>query len=199
MAKLYYQGHGSFRITSEDGRVIYVDPYAGDGYGLPADIILVTHQHGDHNQINLCTKNKGCRVISNKEALAGGKHRSFSIDGIEIEAVVAKNLMHDPKKCVGFILTVDGVKIYAAGDTSRTVQMNSFAARKLDYALFPCDGVFNMGLKEASVCAQIIGARHNIPIHLKLSSLFSERRAKRWKAPNRLIIKPGEEIELQNG
>ena len=30
MAKLFYQGHGSYRITSNDGRVIYIDPYAGD-------------------------------------------------------------------------------------------------------------------------------------------------------------------------
>jgi hypothetical protein len=42
MAKLYYQGHGSCRVTADDGRVIYVDPYAGGGYDKPADIILVT-------------------------------------------------------------------------------------------------------------------------------------------------------------
>ena len=48
MAKLYYQGHGSFRLTSQNGTVLYVDPYAGDGYLLPADYILVTHEHGDH-------------------------------------------------------------------------------------------------------------------------------------------------------
>ena len=46
MPKLFYQGHGSFRLTANDGRVIYVDPYAGEGYDLPADIILVSHQHG---------------------------------------------------------------------------------------------------------------------------------------------------------
>lgn len=33
MAKLLYQGHGSYRITAGDGRILYVDPYAGDGYG----------------------------------------------------------------------------------------------------------------------------------------------------------------------
>ena len=31
MAKLLYQGHGSYRITADDGRVLYVDPYAGEG------------------------------------------------------------------------------------------------------------------------------------------------------------------------
>jgi len=50
---LLYQGHGSYRLTANDGRVIYVDPYAGGGYDAPADVILVTHGHGDHNKIGL--------------------------------------------------------------------------------------------------------------------------------------------------
>ena len=48
MAKLLYQGHGSFRITTDEGKVIYVDPFAGEGYDLSADGILVTHGHYDH-------------------------------------------------------------------------------------------------------------------------------------------------------
>jgi hypothetical protein len=39
MPKLYYQGHGSYRLTADDGRIIYVDPFAGDGYEKPADLI----------------------------------------------------------------------------------------------------------------------------------------------------------------
>ena len=53
MPKLLYQGHGSFRLTTDDNRFIYVDPYKGKGYDMPADIILVTHQHSDHNKIKL--------------------------------------------------------------------------------------------------------------------------------------------------
>ena len=44
MAKLLYQGHGSYRITADDGRVLYVDPYAGEGYDKPADIVIITHE-----------------------------------------------------------------------------------------------------------------------------------------------------------
>ncbi|MDR1532399.1 MAG: MBL fold metallo-hydrolase [Clostridiales bacterium] len=218
MAKLFYQGHGSYRITADDGRVIYVDPYAGadtiplhkllhpcqdpqkdksGGYDLPADFILVTHQHGDHNQIQLVTQKPGCRVITNAEALAGGKHNSFDLGGgLTVEAVEAKNLNHSPEKCVGFIITVDSVKIYASGDTSTTEQMKSFAARELDYALFPLDGVFNMGLKEGAECARIVGAKHNIPIHLKPGALYDRKKADKWDAPNKLIVEPGDEIEL---
>jgi L-ascorbate metabolism protein UlaG (beta-lactamase superfamily) len=197
MPKLLYQGHGSYRLTANDGRVIYVDPYAGEGYDdAPADIILVTHQHGDHNQVQLCARKRDCRIITNKEALAGEKHNSFDIDGILIQAVEAKNFMHNPKKCVGYIIAVDGVKIYAGGDTSKTKQMDTFADMKLDYAILCGDGFFNMGLKEAAECARLIGAKHNIIIHLKPGALFDRKRAEKWDAPNKLIVEPGEEIPL---
>jgi L-ascorbate metabolism protein UlaG (beta-lactamase superfamily) len=58
MSKLYYQGHGSYRFTTNDGCVIYIDPYAGDGYDLPAYLILVTHDHSDHNQVQLVAQKR---------------------------------------------------------------------------------------------------------------------------------------------
>ena len=193
---LLYQGHGSFRITSKDGIVIYVDPYAGEGYDAPADIILVTHQHGDHNQIDLITQKPNCEIIQNIEALEGGEHNSFDIEGILIKAVWAENKNHNPEECVGYLITVDGIKIYAAGDTSKTAEMESFAELELDYALLPCDGIFNMDLAEAAECAELIGAKHNIPIHIKPGELFDAELAEQFAAPNKLIVKPGEEIAL---
>jgi L-ascorbate metabolism protein UlaG (beta-lactamase superfamily) len=196
MPKLLYQGHGSYRLTSDDNRVIYVDPYAGEGYDLPADIILVTHQHDDHNKIDLCRKNASCRLITNNEALEGGKHNTFNVNGITIQAVEAKNTMHNPKSCVGYIITLDNVKVYASGDTSRTKQMETFAEMKLDYSILCGDGIFNMGLKEAAECARLIGAKHDIIIHLKPGALFSREKAEKWDAPDKIIIEPGEEISL---
>ena len=196
MAKLLYQGHGSFRLTGSDGLVLYIDPFAGSGYDLPADIILVSHQHDDHNQVKLITQKPGCTVISNVEALAGGKHNKFSLHGVEIEAVECNNKNHPPDQCVGFIITMEGVKLYFSSDTSKTAQMASFAARKLDYAFLCCDGFYNMGLEEASECAKLIGARHNVPVHMKPGQLFDRALAEQFKGPNRLIIEAGEEIGL---
>jgi len=196
MPALLYQGHGSYRLTADDGRIVYVDPYKGKGYDAPADIILVTHQHHDHNKVQRCAKKENCRIITNAEALANGKHNRFDADGITILAVEANNKMHDPKKCVGYIITMDDIKIYAGGDTSKTVQMDSFAAMGLDYALFPGDGIFNMGPDEAAACARTVSAKHNILIHLKpgesLRKVFE-----RWGAPNKLLVEPGEEIQLK--
>ena len=61
--KLLYQGHGSLRIVTSEGKVIYVDPYAGEGYDLPADLILITHGHRDHTAVDLIKK---LEDISNK-------------------------------------------------------------------------------------------------------------------------------------
>jgi len=196
MLKFLYQGHGSYRLTTDDDRIIYIDPAAGKGYDLPADLILVTHQHSDHNKINLCSRKQSCRVITNKEALAGGKHNNFDINGILVQAVEAKSILHSPKKCVGYIICVNGIKIYASGDTSRTAQMDTFAAMELDYAIFPGAGILSMGLREAAECARLINAKHNIIVHIRPGALFDRGKAEKWQAPNKLIIEPGEEVVL---
>ena len=50
MATMLFQGHGSYRLETKDGVVVYVDPFAGEGYDVQADLILITHEHFDHNQ-----------------------------------------------------------------------------------------------------------------------------------------------------
>ncbi len=78
--KLLYQGHGSLRITNADGKVIYIDPYAGGGYEPAADLILITHGHSDHTATEkIKYRNPGCRVITWKDALVGGKHNVFDL------------------------------------------------------------------------------------------------------------------------
>jgi len=197
MPKLLYQGHGSFRLTSDKGIIIYIDPFAGSGYDLPADVVLITHQHADHNQTGLVTQKPGCRIISNFEALAGGKHNAFTLCGVKIEAVEAGyNAGHTPQDSVGFVVTVDGLKLYFCGDTSKTPQMAELAAQKLDYAFLCADGFYNMNLEEAAECAKLIGAKHNVPVHLKPGELFDMEMAMSFNAPNRLIIEAGKEVGL---
>ena len=198
MAKLLYQGHGSFRLTSKDGVVIFIDPFIGEGYDVPADIVLVTHQHDDHNKIDLITQKKpDCIIITNFDALEGGKHNNFTIKGVHIEAVEAGyNQGHTPENSVGFIIIVDGIKTYFSGDTSKTPQMSTFASRHIDYAFLCADGFYNMNLVEAAECAVLIAAKHNVPVHLKPGELFDREMAEQFDAPNRLIIEAGKEIEL---
>lgn len=196
MAKLLYQGHGSFRITTDKQTVIYVDPYIGEGYDRPADIILVTHQHFDHNRLDLIIKKPSCQIISNEQAISCNKHQTFKINDITIEAVPAYNKNHDISKCVGYIISFDNLKLYASGDTSTTTQMSTYKDLNLDYALLCCDGIYNMDLEEASACAKLINAKVTIPIHINPQKIFDLERAKKFNASNKLIIEPSQELTL---
>ena len=91
MATLFYQGHGSFRLETAQGKVIYVDPFAGEGYDKPADLILVTHDHYDHNCIDKPSRAPGCALITWKEALEGGHYGQFTLGDIQVQAVPAGN------------------------------------------------------------------------------------------------------------
>lgn len=198
--KLLYQGHASLRITTAEGKVIYVDPYAGEGYDLPADLVLVTHGHQDHNNVKLIKKkNKGCKTITWKDALKKGKYKTFDLGFATVEAVQAgNNRNHDIKNGVGWIITLaDGITIYASGDTSTTDQMAELAERDIHYTFMVCDGVYNMDMEEAISCAKLVNARHSIPYHMVPGKLFDRERAELFDVPNRLIISAGEEIELE--
>ena len=74
MAKLLYQGHGSYRITTDDGRVLYVDPYAGEGYDKPADIVLITHDNDIARQATRAIRIIDGKVVSDTLASELQKH-----------------------------------------------------------------------------------------------------------------------------
>lgn len=196
MATILYQGHGSFRLTLQSGAVFYIDPFAGEGYDLPADAILVTHQHHDHNCIDLPARKETCTVWQNTDALQDGVYRTVTLAGAKVEAVEAYNRNHDRASCVGYLVEADGLLFYFAGDTSTTEQMATFAARNIDYAFLPGDGVYNMDLPEAVACAELIGAKHTVPVHIAPGKLYDEERAKQFMTPSALFLRPGEEKAL---
>ena len=198
--RLLFQGRASLRITTAEGKVIYIDPYAGSGYDVPADLILVTHRHEDHNTVSkIKTQNEGCEFINNTMALVKGEYKTFDLGFVTVEAVQAgNNPNHDIKYCVGWLLTLPGdITVYVSGDTSTTDQMAELADRHIDYAFFCCDGIYNMDIDEAIACAELVGARHNVPYHHDTSSGLDMERAELFDAPGKLIIRPGEEIVLE--
>ena len=199
-ARLLYQGHGSLRIVTGEGKVIYIDPYAGEGYDLPADLILMTHGHQDHTNDKLIkTRNEDCRIITWKEALVNGEYKTFDLGYAAVEAVQAgNNRNHDIRSCVGWVITLSGgVTVYVSGDTSTTDQMAELAERDIHYAFFVCDGIYNMDMEEAAVCAGLVNARHSMPYHMAPGKPFDQERAEQFDAPNRLIIPAGGEIVLE--
>ena len=199
--KLLYMGQASIRIMTAEGKVIYIDPYIGNGYEPAADLILVTHSHYDHNGVDkVVNRNPDCRIITWKEALEGGKHQTFDFGFATVEAVEAGyNRWHSVKECVGYIVTLsDGISVYVTGDTSKTEQMPELSEKHIDYAFYCCDGIFNMSQDEAAECARLVGAQHDIPYHVLAQDgvYFDRNRAEQFESPNLLIIDEGEEIEL---
>lgn len=196
--ELLYQGHGSFRLTTNNGKVVYIDPFAGEGYDKEADLILVTHQHPDHNKIDLPAKKDGCIIWQNFDALVDGEYKTMTFDNISVESVQAYNNNHPIDQCVGYVLTIDGVSMYFAGDTSTTKQMADLAEKNLDYAFLPMDGKFNMDIDEAIKCAEMIKAKHTVPIHMSPGSLFDKERAEMFKTDSAMIVADGKVIELNS-
>ena len=201
-ASLLYQGQASIRVVTGEGKVIYIDPYVGEGYDLPADLILVTYSHYDHNGVDRVEHHSpDCQVITWKEAVQNGEHQVFELDYVTVEAVEAGyNRWHDVEDCVGYVLTFsNGRSIYVTGDTSTTEQMTLLSEKEIDYAFFCCDGVFNMGLEEAAQCAGLVKAKHNIPYHVTARNdvFFDRTLAEQFHAENRLILDMGETLLVE--
>ncbi len=199
---LLYQGKASIRIVTRENKVIYIDPFMGDGYDLPADLILITHEHFDHNNLDkIKAKNDDCRIIRSKDAVVNGEHKVFDLGYAKVEAVEAGyNSYHNVNECVGYIITLSsGISIYVTGDTSITKQMPELAEKNIDYAFFCCDGIYNMGLDEAIEAAKMVKAKHSIPYHMTGSSTddFDKVKADNFSVDGKLILETGADITLE--
>ena len=201
MTEILYQGHGSLRITAQGGMVIYIDPFMGQGYDVPADLILVTHDHFDHNKVKKPARKDGCTVWTYADFIDGGRYLTKALGDVTVRAVEAYNKNHPKGECVGFVLTLGGKKVYVAGDTSRTEMMPSLADQNLDCAFLPIDGKYNMGPEEAAECAELIRAKRVVPYHMvPMTPLggkgFDRKRAEAFRAENRVILPAGETLTL---
>lgn len=196
MAELLYQGHASMRLISDKGTVVYIDPFAGEGYDREADLVLITHEHHDHNALDRVPLKADGRVLRAADMLEEDRYQTRTLWDISIHAVPACNQKHDRKYCVGYLIGVDHKLIYVAGDTSTTDFMKKLADEHIDYAFLPIDGIYNMDAAEASQCAAVIKARHSIPIHMKPGELFDRSAAESFTAQGRLILEPGRTLKL---
>lgn len=176
--RLEWLGHAAVRITAD--RVIYIDPYNINS-NEKADIILITHGHYDHCSIDdiqkiakpetvivattdCSSKFSGKVEVADVKLISPGK--SLDIQGIKIEAVPAYN----PKKSfhpkdnewVGYIIEVNGKRIYHAGDTDIIPEMKNI---KADVAMLPIGGNYTMTAEEAAEAANQINPKLAIPIH----------------------------------
>ena len=194
---LKYIGHSFVKIRTSEGKVIYIDPYNVNEFADSADVILVTHEHSDHNELTRVISKTTCQIIRSANAIQGGAYQSFTIGNIKITAVAAYNANHPKSSCVGYIIEFDGIKLYHAGDTGFITEMADLASQNITYALLPMDGIYTMSPEEATGAAAKIQAKCDIPIHtLPPPDTYSDAIVARFRSPHKLIVKPGSTIEL---
>ena len=165
---LVFIGHASVKLKTSGGKVIYIDPFYPTKFNYiePADYILITHGHSDHNVPSLCAKKDDCRVITWKEALVDGKYQVFDDGEVTIEAVPGDGRgIHNASSNVGYIVSFDGTSVYHSADCDFTENKYPLRDKNIGYALYTVNDVYTMGPGEATEMADYIGARVNIPIH----------------------------------
>jgi L-ascorbate metabolism protein UlaG (beta-lactamase superfamily) len=182
--KFQWLGHDGYKLIAGD-KTIYIDPYQiskSQNNRNDADIILISHNHFDHLSLEDLAHVKGnnATIVAAKECgdqlknisdaetklvLPGEK---LTVRGVSIEAVAAYNTNKDfhPKADgkIGFVLTLNNMRIYHAGDTDDIPEMSSVEP---DVALVPVSGTYVMTAEEAAraVNQKIKPRKLAIPIH----------------------------------
>ncbi|MBS3094250.1 MBL fold metallo-hydrolase [Candidatus Pacearchaeota archaeon] len=184
--KISWLGHSSFVIRNS--KLIYIDPYNLKEGVEKADLIFITHNHYDHCSIADLQKivKDGTRIIMPADCqskitkfsipvkidiIEPGKE--LSIGEIKVSAVHAYNINKPfhPKEeeGVGYIIKINGLLIYHAGDTDLIPEMNNLTGynqpNKKFIALLPIGGRFTMNPEEAAESAKIIKPYLAIPMH----------------------------------
>lgn len=214
--------HASFQIKTES-QIIYIDPSTKytdlkEKDFEPADLIFVTHSHDDHCDPKLLKKIRkmGSPILAptsckDKIGKAGvvwdidaGQFMEIS-GGIKVTAIDAYNVkrfrpsgepFHPKGQGVGFIITIEGKKIYHAGDTDLIPVMEELY--DIDVALLPAGDTYTMDLAEASEAAIKINPTIAIPMHLKGADPEFFKSTVEGKSSTKVVILgEGEEYTLE--
>ena len=181
--KIAFIAHGTLYFSCND-KIVHVDPvgrYADYAKMPKADLILITHEHGDHLDPkavesirkesttliypkSCATQLSGGRVMSNGD--------STTVDGIKIEAVPAYNLVHKqssgeafhPKGIGnGYVVTFGELRVYVAGDTENIPEMKTL--KNIDIAFLPMNLPYTMTPEMAADAAKSFKPKVLYPYH----------------------------------
>ncbi len=177
--KISWLGHDSFRI--KNGKTVIIDPFKIRPIPEKADILLITHEHYDHLSIDDIKKvvNENTTIVTIelsslkvKEVKAVKPGDKLKLGDVSIEVVPAYNLnkFREPGKVfhpkedgkAGYIVGINGVRVYHAGDTDAIPEMKGL---KPDVALLPVSGTYVMTADEAAQAAKMVEPKVAIPMH----------------------------------
>ncbi len=224
MVQIRFLGHAAFEVAGS--KKILIDPFltgnpqaAAKPEELNADLILVTHAHGDHigDAVEIARRT-GAKIVAmfdvanylveNSEGITtiGMNYGPTEIDGVRIVQVPAWHSSSDGKYSIGnasgYIVKLDGKTIYHAGDTFVFSDMALFRELygPIDVALLPIGGHFTMGPREAAKAVELLKPGKVVPMHYNtwppISADPEEFRRLVGDGAEVYILKPGEVLEL---
>ena len=184
---LEFLGHSGFLISDSSGKRIVIDPYNVSKDIKPVDLILITHSHYDHCSIKDIEKLKreGTTIVIPADCQSkitkvdeikmeiievGDK---LELGGIKISATCAYNVNKDfhPKRegWLGYLLNIDNVILYHAGDTDKIPEMKKLTGygKKVNkfIVMIPVSGKYVMDAEEAAEVASLLSPDLAIPMH----------------------------------
>lgn len=175
--KITLIGHGTLMLTYA-GKVIHVDPVSmyADYAALPkADLVLVTHEHGDHLDAKAIQAIRTSRtvVVANAASAKGLSDATVMKNGetktiaeIQVEAVPAYNLekpFHPKGNGNGYVLTLGGKRVFIAGDTENVPEIK--ALKNIDIAFLPMNLPFTMTPEQVADAAKAMQPKVIYPYH----------------------------------
>ncbi len=200
--RFHWLGHDGYKLTVVDSKtIIYIDPYqiSQSYYNKnDANIILISHNHFDHlsvDDLRQIISNNTTTIVAAKECIDQLKNigaaetkgvvpgDKLTVQGVQIETVAAYNTNKHfhPKadRKVGFIINLNKMRIYHAGDTDEIPEMSAIEP---DVALVPVSGTYVMTAEEAAkaVNEKIKPKKLAIPMHYG-SIVGSEKDAAKFK------------------
>lgn len=167
--------HSSIKIIGD--KIIYVDPFRIKENKNDADIIFITHDHYDHYSLEDIEKVKKQNTIivmpehlerkdDLKDAVIVMPNKKYQVEGINVETIPSYNINkpYHPKEnnWVGYILNIEGKRIYIPGDTDITEENMQV---KCDILFVPIGGTYTMNYEEGAKLANIIKPKVAIPVH----------------------------------
>jgi len=195
---------GAVRIEAE--KTIYVDPFRLGSVKRDADIILITHSHGDHlspadiakiakpDTVFVCPKDGKClSALKGKDVKIIAPGAKLDVGGVNIAAVPAYNVKkrYHPRSngWVGYVVQVGGRSFYFAGDTDFIPGMKDIRA---DVAFLPVGGKYTMDVPEAAKAANVIQAKVVVPYHCGGVIVGRKDDAQRFSAacPRAVVMAP---------
>ncbi len=189
---VHYLGHSCFLITTPKAKIL-IDPFltgnpmaAVKAEDVECDFILVSHAHIDHyGDAVAISKRTGATIVASYEValhagargakihpMGCGGGRGFSFGRVQLTIAHHTSSVEGPNGVVsvgapvGFLIQAEGKKIYFAGDTALTMEMELLGRRnQIDLALLPIGDNFTMGPIDAAEASRMLKAKLTVPMH----------------------------------